>query len=148
MKEHTTVICWTNICCCFYLDVWKLRFVLEKLWGVAHLQLCGSRGYLYIIASPGSQYTIGNSNVDEFVSYLWKIFERSEVLRRFRHYMQAQSQGHHTVDHLVTSTPKATPMLMNLFLIFGRSLNSLKCWGALDSICGHKAKDITPLITS
>ena len=27
-------------------------------------------------------------------------FRRSEVLKNFRHYLQAQSQGHHTIDGL------------------------------------------------
>ena len=28
------------------------------------------------------------------------LIERSEVLRNLRHYLRAQSQGHHTIDHL------------------------------------------------
>ena len=35
-----------------------------------------------------------------FTSSLMLLGRRSEVLRSLRHYLQAQSQEHHTIDHL------------------------------------------------
>ena len=53
---------------------------------------------------PGHAGVKGNDRADRLAGKAalisGSLIERSEVLRNLRHYLRAQSQGHHTIDHL------------------------------------------------
>ena len=52
---------------------------------------------------PGHAGVKGNDEADTLAGkaiLTSGLLFRSEVLRSLRHYLQAQSHGHHTVDHL------------------------------------------------
>ena len=116
-NKHTHLfVCFKSFC----LDQMILLHQVNSAMGLAcvvfniHLQRLSAMGLACVVFnihlqgllwmySPGNARVKGNDRADRLtgkVTIASLRVGRSEVLRCLRHYLLAQSQGHHTIDHL------------------------------------------------